>query len=556
MNYKTKPFAHQLEAYKFTEAKPNFALFMEQGTGKTKTAIDIAATRFTEGKINGLLIVAPNHVHRQWAVEQLPIHCPVAYRSFVFKSGMGKTLRKEFSDFIVNNNEPLLKVLCVNIDAFSFPSYLTEIKQFVTNHKTMIILDEATCIKNPDSKRFKNLVYGLSNVKYRGKAVVASSPLSLYRCILTGTPVTNSPLDAWAMFEFLEHDYFNRGYYAFKANYVMQQKLQIYQGNVLRTIQTPIKDLQKIRAILKQEHGDLRVRCEYGISDLDILYIKQHPEMTTPYKYLGELKAQMQKVAFFKRANECFDLPPKIYKTVIVPMNKEQKAAYEQLENEFLTEYEGKSLTVLNKITLYTRLSQLAGGFLPFTDEDTNVTTVTQIGTENVKAEMLANEMEEGDFPCIIVTRFTAEAEYLYNYLSSRFKEKRVGLFIGPHKVPASPIESFKNGELDILIANERMISKGHNLQLSHTIYFYSVSYSLEDRDQTEDRICRYGQTEKCIITDFVTENSIDMKVYAALREKKNLLDYFRNTTIKEDLCTVDKTLEKYFPIFIKNDVR
>lgn len=548
MNYKTKPFAHQLEAYAFTNDKLNFALFMEQGTGKTKTTIDIAAARYLKGMINAVLIVAPNHVHRQWSTEQLPTHCSVDYRSFVFHSGMGKKEKTEFNEFIHNSNENYMKVLCVNIDAFSFPSYLNEIKTFVMEHKTMIVLDEATCIKNPDSKRFKNLVYGLGNTKYRGKTVISSTPYSVCRCILTGTPVTNSPLDAWAMFEFLQHDYFSRSYFAFRAHYVMMQKLQIWQGNVLRTITTTVKDLNQIKTLLTQEDGDIRVRCEYGISDQDILYLKQYPQTSSPYKYLDELKEMMCKTAFFKRANECFDLPPKIYKTVTVPMNDEQLAAYKQLEQEFLTEYQGKTLTVLNKITLYTRLSQLAGGFLPFTDEETNDVHVTQIGKENTKATMLANEIENGDTPCIVVTRFTAEAMYLYEYLKDKFKDKRVGLFIGPRKEPKEPIAAFKNNELDILIANEKMISKGHNLQMSHTIYFYSVSYSLEDRDQTEDRICRYGQTEKCIITDFITEGSVDMKVYAALREKKSLLDYFRNTSVAEDLNSVTDEMEKYFP--------
>ena len=93
------------------------------------------------------------------------------------------------------------------------------------------------------------------------------------------------------------------------------------------------------------------------------------------------------------------------------------------------------------------------------------------------------------------------------------------------------------------------MISKGHNLQLSHTLYFFSCSYSLEDRDQTEDRIARYGQTEKCLIVDFIAYGTIDMKVYAALREKKSLLEFFRGTSIADDLTKVTDEMHREFCI-------
>ncbi len=65
--YKTEPFAHQVEAVKFVSTHPfEFCLFMEQGTGKTKTTIDIVENLFLAGAIKQVLIIAPNGVHRQW----------------------------------------------------------------------------------------------------------------------------------------------------------------------------------------------------------------------------------------------------------------------------------------------------------------------------------------------------------------------------------------------------------------------------------------------------------------------------------------------------------
>lgn len=546
--FKTKPFAHQLEAYDFVNGKEYFALFMQQGTGKTKTAIDICSMRYTAGEINAVLVIAPNHVHAQWGNEQIPMHCSVPFETFIFHSGMSKSKTIALKNFISGTTSDL-KWLCANVESFSYSTYLHYFQDYLTMNNVFIILDEATSIKNPQSKRFTNIVRGLSKCSWRGKRLLSSVPLSKGRAILTGTPITNSPLDAWAMFEFLQNDYFGRSYYAFKAHYTIEQKMQIWQGNICRTITTTAKDIQEIVKKCQTQEGMIEVQTTLGISQADILYMQANPDLQMPYKHLSELKDMMSKVAFFKKSSECFELPPKIYEHVNVEMNDEQKRLYKSLEEEYIAEYDGKIVPVLNKITLYTRLSQLAGGFLPFTDEESGITTITPVGTSNPKVEALISRIENGDLPCIVVTRFTAEANYLFEQLTEAFKDKTVGIFIGPKKYPKDPVENFKAGKVDILIANERMISKGHNLQLSHTLYFFSCSYSLEDRDQTEDRIARYGQTEKCLIVDFIAYGTIDMKVYASLRQKRNLLDFFRNSSVSEDLSEVTSDMKDVFNI-------
>ena len=68
MNYKfkTKPYAHQLKALELSWDKPYFAYFMEMGTGKSKVLIDNIAMLYDAGKINGVLIIAPKGVYKNW----------------------------------------------------------------------------------------------------------------------------------------------------------------------------------------------------------------------------------------------------------------------------------------------------------------------------------------------------------------------------------------------------------------------------------------------------------------------------------------------------------
>lgn len=545
MIYKTKPYEHQKRAYDFAHDKESFAWFMEMGTGKTKTAIDTAANWYKEGIIDAVLVIAPNGVHTQWGKEQVPLHCSVDFTSVIFKSGGNKTLQNALHS-IIYDVEPKLKFLMVNVEAFSYPTYLSLFQTFIKNWRTFVIIDEATAIKNPDAKRTMNIIRGLSVCKYRGKSVISCVPLSVKRAILTGTPITNSPFDLWAMFEFLKPSYFNRTYYSFKAHYGLEKKVDMWQGAVQRSVTMPLKPEEIMEIRLAAGDDYYAICAKYGLKESDVQYIKEHTDCTVPYKYLDELKELIAPSAFFVSKDECLDLEPKIYKRRIILMCEEQQRLYDELEKVYITEFKDQEVSVLNKVVLYTRLSQICGGFLPYEDEETGEKHATSIG-KNPKAEALMEELQLCDYPCIVVTRFTAEALYLHEEISKKFSSLNIGLYIGPKKEPKDVLEQFKAGYIHILIANERMISKGHNLQNAHNVFFFSNSYSLEDREQTEDRIHRNGQTEKCVYMDLIMLGSMDMKVYAALKAKKKLLDYFRDTSIEATLNDVTDDMQKEF---------
>jgi len=76
MNYKfkTKPYAHQITALEKSWNKEVFAYFMEMGTGKSKVLIDNVSMLYDKGKINGLLLVAPKGVYKNWFDSEIPIH--------------------------------------------------------------------------------------------------------------------------------------------------------------------------------------------------------------------------------------------------------------------------------------------------------------------------------------------------------------------------------------------------------------------------------------------------------------------------------------------------
>jgi N12 class adenine-specific DNA methylase len=76
MNKITKSYEHQYKANEFIENLDSSALFMEQGTGKTRVAILKAYSLYSKGLIDRVLIISPNGVKDQWITEQFHLHYP------------------------------------------------------------------------------------------------------------------------------------------------------------------------------------------------------------------------------------------------------------------------------------------------------------------------------------------------------------------------------------------------------------------------------------------------------------------------------------------------
>ena len=70
----TKGMAHQIQALQRMAGRSSYALFMEQGTGKTWALLADAERLYAKGQIDCLLVVAPNGVHTNWINREIPAH--------------------------------------------------------------------------------------------------------------------------------------------------------------------------------------------------------------------------------------------------------------------------------------------------------------------------------------------------------------------------------------------------------------------------------------------------------------------------------------------------
>lgn len=540
-------FEHQNEAFERFKDSTEMGIFFEQGLGKSAVSLRIAAHQFMSGMIDSVLIVAPNGVHKQWYIEQVPLwldYHKCRYEAQLLGGKAGRSSRP-FRD------SKALHVVCVNIDTFSTPKKWEEIALWANYRKTFIILDEATTIKSIKSQRTQRMLYAFNSIQKRGKAIVGSKPKTVSRAVLTGTPVTEGPFDLWSIFEFLRPNYFGRNYYSFQAYYGLYYTMIIEQFDPA----TGKPSLRSFPALIKQPIWEQIRACknfsqafaEFGIREDTYRDVMAQERYEGPYRHADELKKLIEPISIFKTLEACVDMPGQSYERKMLDMTPEQARIYKEMEHDLLAQYEKYESSAASKMVAYIRLQQITSGFISATrivDEDTDIIPgkeLVWIGNSNPKLDLLYSlvESEIPVCPVIIVTRFSAEAARIYDDLSRSMK---CALYTGWKKLGS--IEDFQQGKYDVLIANEKAISRGFNLQISHSTHFYSNLFGLEDRLQTESRTYRIGQKNKVRYTDYLFLDTIDMKVVAALRQKRGLLDYMRGVTMKDFLGNWDEVAQ------------
>ena len=156
------------------------------GTGKSKLVIDHMGKMYKEKKIDTVLIFAPKGVYDNWVGQELPTHLPddINQRLVRWQPNLTEKFKDEMRHIVYQKNrEPdTLHILIMNIESMStVKGARTALLYLKENPDNLLIVDESTTIKNRTALRTKN--------------VLKVSRLAKYRRILTGSPVTKSPLD-------------------------------------------------------------------------------------------------------------------------------------------------------------------------------------------------------------------------------------------------------------------------------------------------------------------------------------------------------------------------
>jgi len=462
--FKTDPYDHQRQAFDGSAEQENYALLMDMGTGKTKVCIDTIAYNFEKKDVDFAIIVAPKGVIANW-IGEIETHLPdrVDREVVMWKPNLTKAKRKELTDLYKDNDK--LKFLLMNIEAFSTKKGVDVAEFFVRKFKVFMAVDESTTIKNRQAKRTK----AICNV---GRGAVM-------RRILTGSPVTKSPMDLFSQMDFLSPKILGfKSYYAFQSRYAVVQRRSM--------------GAHSFNQIL-------------GFQRLD------------------ELTETLDEHSYRVRKEDCLDLPDKVYMKREVELTPEQTDAYVQMKNLALARLDSGDLsTTQNVLTQIMRLQQICLGSL--TDDNGDVHPLKS----NRQSELM-NICEEIQGKAIIWATWTRDIRSIAEALRDRFGVEAVATLHGetPDSDRQQIVDAFQDrqSELRFIVGHPKTGGYGLTLTAANTVIYYSNSYDLELRLQSEDRAHRIGQENKVTYIDLISPKTIDEKIVTALRNKIKIAD-------------------------------
>lgn len=464
--YKTTPYAHQAKSFILNRDRKAWAHFHPPGSGKSKIVIDTAAYLYEQGKIDCLIIIAPNGVHSNWIINEIPAHMPdrIPVTSGWYSSKHGAKPYKELTNNALNREA--LKVIAFNIEGFTSINATSLIEMYLTYCKCMVAVDESSRIKNPSADRTKYLI--------------KIGSMADYKRILTGTPVTRGVENLYPQFKFLDsrilgHETFT----TFRSEYCVMGGFEN-------------------RQIVGYKSTDKLIRIMDGHSDRI-------------------------------RIEDCIDLPPRIYKRHIFQMDGKQRKLYDAFRKNSLTELqallgedEGLKRARELAITKFIRLHQIACGLSP----DKEMKPLFDDPKDDPRYKALMEVLEDAeDQKRIIWARFNSNLRYIYRLLGT----KALPLWGDtPEKERINSLNRFQHeNRFQWLVAHTQVAGIGYTLTAAGGAVYHSNLSDLELRLQSEDRCRRIGSEgfEHIIYTDIEAERSIDRKIINRLRSLKQLAD-------------------------------
>lgn len=492
---KTKGMKQQLRGLDMMEGKRNFALFMEQGTGKTWTTLADAERCFKGNKIDALLVFAPKGVHSNWTLREIPQHLGVPCVSYAWsgpvktkkqKEGLAKLYTPE-ARFTV----PTLRVLTINFEAMIRPEGQEVVREFINSFRVMAVVDESKKIGNPKSKRTDKIIEAGRNATARR--------------ILSGKPLTKAPMDLFSQFDFLKEGLLGTtSYRAFVSEYavLLDPKSPQMQGLIRK---------MGAKAAFAQVVATERVVDEVTGA---VVERKQ-------YKNLDKLADMIAPHVFRVRKSDCLDLPPKVYKKVFFDMSDAQQAVYDELKEElaYLSDTEGPQSFVA--IAARAKMQQCTSGYV-----NVNGKPELMAPEDNPRMQEFLDVVDDiPDDKSFIVWAIGREE---IRQIVEKLEEAGISTVQYHGGVSDDDrnlaVDEFQAGRARAFVCNKAAYA---GLTLTRATYslYYSCDYDNDVRGQSEDRCHRIGTTESVLYVDFIARGTINEDVAASLAFKDAVAD-------------------------------
>lgn len=471
----TQPYELQQQTWESTRDRTAYCLFWEQGTGKTKLAVDTAGHLFCTGKIDAVFVVAPTDIHANWDVpnegvqKHLPPELLKAAARVTWNSGKAasKGAQRDLAALLAHKDG--MRWLFMGFDALNTERGYAAARAFLTTYRCLWVMDEAGRIANPKTKR--------------SKAVMKLRALAPYARSMTGTPVTQKPFSVYNIVHWMNPTYWRQNgignHFAFTHHFGVWRKIRVNMGREVE-VQKTDRDGRPV------------------------------------YQNLDQLTSMLRPISSRVLKTEMVDLPPKVYTRLYYELTARQRAMYDKLEEEYIIWYTDNTrpdednpdgprlfttsadLTIVRQL----RLQQLALGYLT-TDEGEMVLC----GDVNPALDLLTEVTEDLSHQAIIWGRFRKDTELICGALGER-AVRYDGSVGAEDRVRA--VQAFQAGDKQFFVGTQSTAGEGLTLTAAQTAIYYSNSRKLRERLQSEDRCHRIGSKGEHIqYIDLLARNTI-----------------------------------------------
>lgn len=289
-----------------------------------------------------------------------------------------------------------------------------------------------------------------------------------HRLGLTGTPLPHSPLDAWALFRFLDRTIYDETFASFKRRYA---KLG-------------------------------------GFFDKEVV----------GWENLDELRTKFFSITFYA-GPEVLDLPGEQDQILYCKLAASAARLYAALEKDFIAWVENTPAVIVaaNALVRLLRLQQITGG-------STRDSTGRDHVVDTAKRELLEDLLEDlpPEEPVVVFARFRADLEAIHQ------AAKTLGRRSGELSGERDDLAIWKRGRKDDpVILAVQIQAGGVGIDLTRAAYaiYYSTGFNLGDYLQSRARIYRSGQTRPVFFYHLAVRHSVDESVMSALARRQKLVD-------------------------------
>lgn len=287
------------------------------------------------------------------------------------------------------------------------------------------------------------------------------------RLCMTGTPMPHSPLDLYGQFRFLDAGVFGTSF--------------------------------------------TRMRARYAECD------PRFPSKVRRWKNQDELAAKLDAHSWRVEADEVLDLPDAIHETIPVELSPRVMRFYATLEREMTAEIESGTVTAANALTKLLRLQQATGGYARV-DGNLGVTAIDGTPSKRLALQDRLEDLSSTE-PVVVFCRFRSDLDDV------QAAAKSLGREYAEVSGERKDLARWQAGDAAILGVQMQSGGVGIDCSRAAFAFYYSLGFSLGDYEQSLARLRRPGQTRCVRYYHLVCKGTVDEQVYAALKERRNVVD-------------------------------